>query len=391
MKISKIEVIPLTMPHYKPVKTSRGVWGTEFAYVRITTDNGIVGIGDAGHPKPTHYAETVEGMTGLIHNHIAPQLLGEDPMNIEKIIQKMDDIVCWNWIAKTGIDNALYDIVGKALNVPAYNLLGGLVYEKIPLGWLVVIDDRDKMAKEAKEAVDAGFHNVKIKVGLGKPTEDIENVRAIREAVGPKVPIQVDANQAWTPADAISTIKKLEKFDLLGVESPVPDWDIIGLAKVHHSVDVPIIADEAARSIEGAINVIRHDAADMFVLHISKAGGLFKCKQYLSIAEAAGMPVILGLMAGAGLENCANAHLGASTEWCGKANHHCFGPLQMFGGYDTKHIEEGNKDVIWGQPAKIEGGFLYVPKKPGLGAELNENQVKKFLTKGKEILVCEAK
>ena len=103
------------------------------------------------------------------------------------------------------------------------------------------------------------------------------------------------------------------------------------------------------------------------------------------------MPVILGGMAGAGLELCANAHLTASTEWCSKEVHHCLGPLQMFGGYDTKHIVNENKDVIKGQPARIEGGFLYVPKGPGLGAELDEDQVNRFLTKGKEILVCEAK
>ncbi len=103
------------------------------------------------------------------------------------------------------------------------------------------------------------------------------------------------------------------------------------------------------------------------------------------------MQVILGGMAGAGLEICANAHLGASTEWCGKVVHHCLGPLQMFGGYETKHIEEGNKDVIKGQPVKIGGGFLYVPKGPGLGAEIDEDQVKRFLTKGKSISICEAK
>jgi L-alanine-DL-glutamate epimerase-like enolase superfamily enzyme len=78
MKISKIEVIPLTLPRYRPFKTSRGVWGNEFAYVRITSDDGIVGIGDAGHPKPTHYGETIEGMINLIHKYIGPQLLGSN-------------------------------------------------------------------------------------------------------------------------------------------------------------------------------------------------------------------------------------------------------------------------------------------------------------------------
>lgn len=395
MKIAKVEAIPLNIPKRKWVKTSRGLWGNSITVVRITTDEGIVGIGDGGHAMPIHYYESQGTIMDLVHNWFGPMLLGENPFNIEKIIHQMDRLVGRNWIAKTGIDYALYDIKGKALGVPAYELLGGRTREKAELGWMMfalqdLSDTKEVEAyiREASDAVAAGYHAIKIKVGLSKPEDDVERVRLIREAVGPRVPMHVDANQAWTPNVAIKTIQKLEKYDLYGAESPVPDWDIAGLAKVHRAVDVPIIADEVARSPEGAINVIRADAADMFVLHLSKAGGLFKSQEYIAIAEAANMPVILGLMLTGGIEHAANAHLAVAMDWLDRIPHGCLGPMLIFGGFDTHQIVDEHLDCVEGY-AMVENGFLYPPEGPGLGVQLDEEKVKEWLTPGKQILVCE--
>jgi len=391
MEITKIEVIPIYIPLVETFMTSRGVWKSEYAIVRITTDEGIVGIGDAGIPKPTHYGESLGTMMEMINNWLGPALLGEDPFNIEKIIHKMDSIACWHWIAKTAIDYALHDILGKALNVPLYKLLGGLAREKVPLQWLVRARSAKEASIDAEEAIkalEAGFHELKLKVGLYKPEDDVERVKVVRDAVGNDVPLLVDANQAWTPDVAIRTIRKMKKYDLCMVEQPVPDWDLFGLAKVHRSVNVPIVADESARSIEGAINVIRMDAADIFRLHVAKAGGIFKSRQYIAIAEAADMPVKLGLMVGGGIETAVSAHLGVAIEWLGKYAHSCIGPLIMFGGFDTDHIKE---DIVHGQPARIKGGYLYPPEVPGLGVELDEEMVKKYLIPRQKILVCEKK
>ncbi len=396
MKITKVEAIPLSIPSRFLFTTSRGTWGNTVTVVRITTDDGIVGIGDGGHAMPIHYHESQGTVMELVANWFGPLLLGENPFNIEKIIHKMDRAVGRNWIAKSGIDYALYDIKGKALGIAAYELLGGRTREKAKLGWLLsalesVNDTQavDVFLKEAVDAVAAGYHFLKVKVALGKPEDDIELVRLVRETVGPKVPIHVDANQGWIPAIAIPTIRKLEKYDLYAVESPVPDWDLQGLIKIHNAVDVPIIADEVARSIEGAINVIRHDAADMFVLHLSKAGGLFKSQEYVAIAEAAGMPVILGFMLTGGIEHAAYAHLAVAMDWLGVWPHHCISPLKIWGGFDTLQIEEEKLDCVKGGYARIKDGFLYPPEGPGLGVELDEEKVEKWLTPGKQILVCE--
>lgn len=397
MKIAKVEAIPLSIPKRKWVKTSRGLWGNTITVVRITTDDGTVGIGDGGHAMPIHYYESQGSIMEFVHNWFGPMLLGENPFDIERITHNMDRLVGHNWIAKTGIDYALYDIKGKALGVPAYELLGGRTREKVKLGWMLYAlqdlgdtGEVDKYIKEAVGAVAAGYHALKVKVGLSTPEDDVERVRLIREAVGPTVPMHVDANQAWSPNVAIKTIQKLEKYDLYGAESPVADWDLEGLAKVHRAVDVPIIADEVARSPQEVINVIRADAADMFVLHLSKAGGLFKSQEYVAIAEAANMPVILGLMVTGGIEHAANAHLAVAMDWLDKLPHECVGPQTVFGEFDTLRIERERLDCITGY-ARVENGFLYPPEGPGLGVELDEEKVNEWLTPGKEILVCEKK
>lgn len=236
----------------------------------------------------------------------------------------------------------------------------------------------------------AGYHSIKMKVALGNHEDDVERVRLVPETVGPKVPMRVYANQGWTPNVAIKTIQKLEKYDLYGVESRVPDWDISGLARVDRAVDVAIIADEVARSPQGAINVIRADAADMFVLDLSKAGGLFKSQEYIGIAEGADMPVILGHMVIGGIKHAANAHLAVAMDWLDKIPHGCVAPLLVFGGFDTLRIEKEHLDCVKGY-ARIENGFLYPSEGSRLGVELDEEKVKEWLTPGKQILVCKKK
>jgi L-alanine-DL-glutamate epimerase-like enolase superfamily enzyme len=393
MQITKVEAMPLTIPKKRGFVTSRGFWGSAVTVIRITTDEGIVGIGDGGHAMPIHYHESQGTIMDLVHNWFGPMLLGENPFNIEKITHQMDRLVGRNWIAKTGIDYALYDIKGKALGVPVYELLGGRTREGAALGWILpalenLHDDRAVNAclEEARGAIAAGYRYLRPKVGLGRPDDDVEYIRLLRDTIGPTVPIHVDANQAWTPDVAIRTIRKMEKYDLYAAESPVPDCDLAGLAKVHRSVGVPVIADEAARSPQEAINVIRADAADMFMLHVAKAGGLLRSQQYVGIAQAANMPVMLGTMVTGGIELAATAHLAVARDWLGEAWHLAIGPLLVFGGFDTGAIEKDGMDCVKGY-ARIRKGYLYPPQTPGLGVELDDATVSRWITPGREILV----
>lgn len=128
MKIIKVEAIPITIPFIREAVSSRGKWENDYVVVRITTDDGIVGVGDGGVPKPRSYGESQDSVLGFVVNWFAPRLIGQNPFDMEKIIQLLDETACWQWIAKSAIDYALFDIVGKYLNVPVYKLLGGALH-----------------------------------------------------------------------------------------------------------------------------------------------------------------------------------------------------------------------------------------------------------------------
>lgn len=387
MKIVKIECIPITVHFKKPVGLAYGeIKEQQEVIVKIHTDVGIVGVGETGGISTGYIGECQDSIMELIRDYIGPMvLLGEDPFNIEKIVAEMDKIVKWNNQAKAVVDFALHDIMGKALGVPVYKLIGGLCMEKIPLGWVLGAQEPEAMAKEAVERLENGFKYLKVKVGLLSPKRDIENVKAVREAVGEDAKIIVDVNTAWDLPTALNTLREMEKYNIWIAEQPVPYWNVEGLKALRNRTNILIMADEAIYEIWDLIKIIRADAADLVFIKVVKAGGILKGKRWVSIAKAAGLPVICGCMMGCGIEAAAQAHFIASTEWMEKIPHQNLGPLHIH--YVTESA--GVKDDIVKELPKYENGFLYVPNKPGLGVELNDEMVSKYLTAGKKPIVIE--
>ena len=159
MKITKVECLPLTLPYRRPFVLSSGaVYGSEGVLVKIHTDEGIIGIGDSGHGAEPYSGETQDSLMSLITNVYAPRiLLGEDPFNIERIMARMERAVKQNNQSKAVIDYALHDIMGKALGVPVYKLLGGKSVEKLSLGHICNTGTPEETTTEAKRVVGAGF------------------------------------------------------------------------------------------------------------------------------------------------------------------------------------------------------------------------------------------
>ncbi|HXQ87192.1 MAG TPA: enolase C-terminal domain-like protein, partial [Gaiella sp.] len=181
-------------------------------------------------------------------------------------------------------------------------------------------------------------------------------IAAIRDAVGPDVKLRIDANMIWSVPAAIKWIRGLEQFDLQYVEQPVPDFDVAGLAQVRRSVAVPIAADEACTDVRSALELVKHDACDVFVVYPSEAGGLTRARQIAAIAEAAGKWCAIGSWAELGPATIANAHLAAATSTFAFAS-------------DT-HYPLQSEDVLM-QPLDMSDGLLAVPRSPGLGVELD--------------------
>jgi L-alanine-DL-glutamate epimerase-like enolase superfamily enzyme len=387
MKITKIECIPVSIPFSKPMKMGLGTASVSDAVVvKMHTDEGITGICETGDTSLWYMGESQDSIMYNITRVFGPQiLLGEDPFNIELIVARMDKAAKTNNQSKAVIDYTLHDIMGKALGVPVYKLLGGLSNPKIPLAFVMSSGTPEEVAAEGRGLIKEGFRALKLKVG-SKPIEsDIEIMAALREAVGKDVKIMTDTNGGWHYFDALRFLKGVAKYDLFLCEQPIPWWDIDGLARLRRKVDVPIMADESAAELNDLTKLIQRDAVDGFFLKVPKAGGIHKSRKYVAIAQSVGLIVMCGCMIDTSLGAAANAHFLAATEWMGRMEQEAIGPLNMFNVFNTVKAPLENDLTL--KPVRYEGGFLYPPDGPGLGVELNEEAVKKCAAPGKQPVI----
>jgi L-alanine-DL-glutamate epimerase-like enolase superfamily enzyme len=260
--------------------------------------------------------------------------------------------------AKAAIEIALWDIVGKALDTPVYNLLGGKVRERVPLSYSIPFGTPEEMARLAQERVQWGHRTIKVKVGSDDPARDIAAVKSIRAAIGPDVKLRVDGNMGWqTAKQAIAVILKMEESNLELVEQPLPAYDLEGMAEVRRAIGVPLMADESIRNPRSAMQVIRHGAADIANVYVTESGGLLNAAKIFAMCEAAGMPCMIGSMPEFGIGTAAQIHLGVAMNNLGPDS-------------DTCGVLYHQEDLLT-KPLRIESGFSYPPEGPGLGVDVD--------------------
>jgi L-alanine-DL-glutamate epimerase-like enolase superfamily enzyme len=389
MKITRIECLPISLCFAKPMLMSGGAEVcSDVVLVKIDTDEGIVGIAETGGTSPWYQGESQDSIMHNINKVFGPGiLLGEDPFNIERIIARMDKAARGNNQAKAVIDYALHDIMGKALRVPVYKLLGGLSNEKIPLAFVMSSGTPAEVMAEGRSLVKAGFKFLKLKVGAKTLEEDLEIVAALRREVGSGIKIMIDANGGWHYLQALNFLTEAARYDIAIAEQPVPWWDIDGLARLRRKVTIPVFADESAAELNDIIQIIEKDAADGLFLKIPKAGGILKAQKWVSIAQAAGLAVMCGCMIDSGIGAAAEAHFLAATEWMGRMAQEAIGPLNLYNIPDT--VSQPLKNDLAVEVPRYENGYLYPPDGPGLGVELNEAAVTRLMTPGKTPTVIE--
>src|SRR5262249_14891913 len=185
---------------------------------------------------------------------------------------------------------ALWDIVGKACGKPLYELLGGMVRDRMPIMYYLFRFPLDDMICRAEKAIADGYNTIYFKVG-GDLREDIEVVAAIREAVGSQAQIRIDPNEAWTPGTSIRFIKQIEQYDAEWVEQPTPHNEIEALARVRKAVNTPIAANQTSWTFKDVMQTLRMDAADVVVIDFYQTGGLLTYKKAVALCEASGIPV----------------------------------------------------------------------------------------------------
>ena len=361
MKITRITSIPVRVPRPQPFTSSLGTkQASENAVVEIHTDESLTGIGEVSSiwdRKGPGQSDDIDGLLG-------PALIGKDPFRINELTALMNRLLHHSFPAKAGIEMALYDLVGKALGTPVYNLLGGLVRDRVQLSHSLSMGASEDVAVQAGDLAAQGYRTLKLKVGQD-PRADLENMAAVRARVGDQVILRVDANMAWPSAkEAVRHIRELEPFRLELVEQPLHPDDLEGLRFVRERVGVPIMADESVWSPADALSCIRAQAVDVFNVYVSEAGGLGPAAHIFAIAEAARLPCIIGSMPELGLGTAAQAHLAFAMRNLGYAS-------------DVNGFAYHSDDIIQ-EELRIEDGYLYPPPGPGLGVTLDLDKLEQY-------------
>ncbi|MBN1222358.1 MAG: hypothetical protein JXB23_03865 [Candidatus Aminicenantes bacterium] len=365
IKITKIEATPITIPFHTPVVLSFGIVDKRsYVVLKIYTDQGIVGIGEAA-PLPIYSEESVESVKYTIDSYLSPAVTGMDVFDLERILMRFNQVIKGNPVAKAGMEYALWDIMGKALEVPLYQLFGGLYRDEVPLPiHSIGIGKTEDIVKQAAANAEAGMKLIKMKIGLD-PHQDIQNVRGVRKAIGGDIGLYVDANQGYSKTVALKTLRQLEEFDLLRIEQPISKHDIDGMAEICRAIDTPIMADEAVGNVYEVFNLIRFKAADIINIK-SVMHGLSECRRIATVCQAAGIHCYRGAMASLGICDAAEVHLVAST------------PNIIFPEDPGYNRPEELVDTVIKTRLEPVKGMLKVPHTPGLGVELDENKLQKF-------------
>ncbi len=375
MKIIRVEAIPVSIPRLT-VRDAHGSWDWEkgtydpaapmtgkkhYVITKVYTDDGIIGLGEGDPVDPSFYGETQESILYVINKFFAPMLLGKNPLNVESIMAPLDRGFPGSACAKCALDLALYDIAGKAFNVPVYTLLGGIYRERIAVALEIHIDTPENMARVALEHVEKRKVRVlKVKVGVN-PEEDIQRVKVVRETVGDRPAIRADGNCGYTTSDAIKFARGVERYNLELIEQPVSRWDIEGLARIRSSTGIPVEVDESVWSISDALTVIRLKAADIINIKITRVGGLTNSRKIAAIADAAFLQCLVGTEGEFGIGTAAKLHLAVATR-----------NMDLAGEFTEYYTTLGN---VWKKPIELKDGFLEAIHGPGLGVELDEEKV----------------
>jgi L-Ala-D/L-Glu epimerase len=319
--------------------------------VRIATDDGLEGF---GYASATPHMGSIQGSLKAELELFRPLLVGHDPRRIEAILIALDRTVSGAVQAKAAVDCALHDLLARSLGVPLNVLFGGAVRDAVPILRILAIKAPQDMAAQAQKLVDRGYRYLKIKVH-GDVEEDVARVTAIRRQVGDRIHLTIDANQSYSPKDAIAALNRMAECRIDLVEQPVHRADISGLALVTRTVPVTVEADEAAGSLREIFELVAQRAVDAVSLKIPKLGGLRNTLAAARLCEAGHVKYRLGAAVGSRLLAAQALHLACALP-----------------GVDYA-CELGEFDRLLDDPfegIEIEDGMLRLPRGPGSGVHL---------------------
>ena len=296
MKITEVRIGRISVPLRVPFKTAlRRVDSVEDVIVEIHTDTGAVGYGEAP-PTGVITGDTTGAIIGALKDHIIKTIIGRDVDDFEALTDSVQKCIIHNSSAKAAVDMALWDLYGQLYNIPVYKLLGGSK-DKIVTDITISVNSPEEMARDAITAINRGYDTLMVKVGVN-PKLDVERLSAIRNAIGSRAKLRIDANQAWKPQEAVRILNQMQEqgLDIELVEQPVIAHDIEGLKYVTERSYVPVLADESVFSPLDAMKIIQSGAADLINIKLMKCGGITPALKIADAASIMGVECMLGCM-----------------------------------------------------------------------------------------------
>lgn len=366
MRIVAVEVqstlIPVVRSHAMAIGTTRH---QENVIVKVYTDDGTFGWGEAPHMVGhSQLGETPSTVRAILRDKLIPAVLGQSCLRHEALAVAMDRAVPGNGRAKGALMMAAYDLAGKLLGTPVYNLLGGKFRDAIPLSWSLPIIDISLAVDEGIKMVERGWKVLKIKLGREKAQDDAEMVLALRNSLGSAVHIRADANQAYDLKTAMRMVTSLEEGQVEFFEQPLHMNDLDGLSELVRQSPVPIMVDESATSVERLAEIACKKAADFVSIYIIGPGGIQNSKKMAVLAGAHRMRGYIGGALESVIGAAAGLHLAASSP---SVDLGC----ELNGQFLLR-------EDISVEPLTFNDGCLVVPDDPGLGIAVDEQKITKY-------------
>jgi L-alanine-DL-glutamate epimerase-like enolase superfamily enzyme len=367
LTIREVETIPLRVPFAAPFTMAAPHEAKREAVdvllVRVHTAEGLTGIGETQAWRRQASSEVLLNLVRTVRELYRPLLVGRSPFDVAAILHDLNACVYNSLYAQAAVGDALYDLMGKALGLPVWALLGGKCREQVQVGLaLGITSPPEAMIEQAEAVYRQGYRHLRIKIGLD-PTADAENVRRLREHFGDRVVLRADANGGMSFPDAQRLLKKLEPFDLDIVEQPVPGWDLDGMAQLCRGTSIPLSADESLSTDHSLVEIITRRAASIIQTKAAKNGGIHYTRSLWALARAAGIQIFPGNHPSTSVSVASVAHLCAA--WPDKL---------LVGDFQTGLCSMLATDVVQ-TPICVKDGWLTIPEGPGLGVELDEDQL----------------
>jgi L-alanine-DL-glutamate epimerase-like enolase superfamily enzyme len=365
VKITDVRAVPLAIPLTDTTPASAWAAGVgKQVLVRITTDDGVVGWGEA-----FAYGAT-PAVCAVIDGALAPILVGQDPSRIEPLVDAMHRaLMIWGrrglgMFAVSGVEIALWDLAGKVLGVPVYRLLGGLAQPRIrAYASLLRYATASDVGRACRAVTAAGFSAIKLH------QVDVDSVAVARDVVGDAVDLMLDTNCPWTVEEAIAIGRRLEPFHLRWLEEPVwPPEDYAGLARVRAALRISIAAGENEATVFGMRDLIAAGAADVVQPSMTKVGGIGEMRRIATLAAAANVTFQPhSFYFGPGL--AATIHVIAATP-------------------GVPYVEMPPGDLVaplLAEPIRCTGGFVAASDRPGLGADPDPDVIARYPYRGEAV------